>query len=65
MRKKIQVTDFCPEAKCKLSIVVTVEESPSLGCGHKLLTYYCPYADEHDCHTNGNTGRDCPLLKKV
>lgn len=70
MGRKITVTTcgFCPETGKQQTITVALE-CIQLGGGipssNKVMSYSCPYAQEHDCGSNGPDGRSCPLLQQI
>lgn len=70
MGRKFTVTTsgFCPETGKQQTITVALE-SIQLGggipSGNKVMSYSCPYAQEHDCASNGPDGRSCPLLRQI
>lgn len=66
MRKVI--TGYCPEADSQQTITVDVARIPMAGgmpAGYKVMSFRCPYAEDHGCHHGGTDNRDCPVLKKM
>lgn len=60
------VSGRCPESGQDQTITVTYQRIQLAGggpSGNKILSYHCPYAQEHGCSQNGADGRRCPLLQ--
>lgn len=63
-----RIADYCPETEVRQTIEVKFVEVPLLGAaapGYKATGYYCSYADEHSCSSNGSNGADCPLFRRA
>lgn len=68
MQKTVIVSGVCPESgktqriEAKIAIITMCGSATP---GHKVMSYYCPYADDLGCASRGDTGMDCPLYKKA
>lgn len=66
MKKFVRISDFCPETEQNQTIEVTFAEVRMVGNpapGYKATSYFCEYANDHGCNSNGSNGANCPLFK--